>query len=144
MERVTKAENAERSTSNGAHGKRDNEGRSERARAASEFQRPTSTSEFARQFDGALEQFEIVRTRDFDRAELFEMPSQPLRVEQSELSFPQTFDQRDECDLGGVAFAVKHRFAEKRAADRDTVEAAGEFAFAPRLDGMGVAELVQS
>src|ERR1043166_9030591 len=109
MERVTKAENAERSTSNGAHGRRDNEGRSERARAASEFQRPTSTSEFARQFDGALEQFEIVRTRDFDRAELFEMPSQPLGIEERKLSFPQMFDQRDECDLGGIAFMMKDR-----------------------------------
>src|ERR1700730_10444612 len=39
---------------------------------------------------------------------------------------------------------MKHRFAEKGAADRDAVESAREFVLAPRFDGMRVTKFVQS
>src|SRR5207244_3752860 len=81
--------------------------------------------------------------RNFNRAELPQVRGKPLRIQERELSFPQMFDQRDERDLGSVAFAMKHRFAEKRTADRDTVKPAGESAFAPRLNRMSVSKLMQ-
>src|SRR5205823_9917755 len=101
------------------------------------------TLEFTRQFDGALEQFQVVRTRDLDCAELFQMRCQPLCVEQREFSRPQMLDQREERDLRGVALAMKHRFAEERAANGDTVESAGKLALAPRFDRMRIADLMQ-
>src|SRR6266404_9518036 len=53
------------------------------------------------------------------------------------------FDQCDQRDLGCVSFAMEHRLAKKRATDGDAVKSTGKLAFAPRLDGVRVTELVQ-
>src|SRR5260370_28700983 len=82
-------------------------------------------------------------SRNFDRAEVFQMGCGPLRVEEREFERAKTFDQSDQGDLRGVGYAMKHRFAKERAADGDAVKSAGEFIFAPRFDRMRVAELVQ-
>ena len=39
---------------------------------------------------------------------------------------------------------VKHRLAEKRAANRDAVKATGKLSILPRFDRVGVPELMQS
>ena len=84
---------------------------------------------------------EIFWPRDFDGAELLQVRREPLGVEEGEAPLAQMFDQREQRDLRGVADMMKHRFAEKRAADRDAVKAASELAILPGFDGMGVAEL---
>jgi len=54
------------------------------------------------------------------------------------------FHQSEKRNLGRIPHVVKHRFAEKRPADRDAVEAAGQFVILPGFDRMGVTELVQA
>ena len=73
-------------------------------------------------------------SRNFHAAKLLQVRRQPLRVEQRELPGAQMLDQTKKRDLGGIGHAMKHRFAKKRAADRDAVEAAGELAFVPSFD----------
>jgi len=81
-------------------------------------------------------------SRNLERAKLLQMRREPLRVEQRKFLRAQMFDQCDERDLGCVSFSMEHRLAKKRAADGDTVKSPGEFALAPRLDGVRVTELV--
>jgi hypothetical protein len=80
---------------------------------------------------------------NFDRTELLQVRRDPLGVEQREFSCPQMFDQRNERNFRRVGHTMEHRFAEKCAANSDAVKPAGQFAFAPRLDRMGVPKLVQ-
>src|SRR5438270_13121096 len=86
---------------------------------------------------------QILLTRDFDRAEFLQVGREPLRIEQGEAAITQSFHQGDERDLRSVADMMKHRFAEERAADRNAVKTASEFAILPGLDAMRVPELVQ-
>ena len=88
----------------------------------------------------AFEQVQIELPRDFACAELLEVRRQPLGVEQGKPALTQTIDQRPERDLRCAGGAMKHRFAEKRAADRDAVEAADEFVSRPGLDRMSVSQ----
>jgi len=76
---------------------------------------------------------------DFDRAEAREMVGEKLRVEQFEAAEPEPPDQVDERDFRRVALEVKHALAEKRAAERNAVEAAHEFSVAPGFDGVAMA-----
>src|SRR5262249_1293716 len=46
----------------------------------------------------------------------------------------------DERDLGGIALAGKHAFAEERSAKPDAVQPAHQTSVLPGLDGMAVAE----
>ncbi|GAA4035411.1 hypothetical protein GCM10022281_14750 [Sphingomonas rosea] len=56
---------------------------------------------------------------------------------------PQPRDERGEGDLGGIAAAAEHAFAEEGAAERDAVDAADQrFAF-PNFDRMGRAALME-
>ena len=64
--------------------------------------------------------------RNLEPPELFQMRREPLGVEQCEFSCTQMVDQSDKRDLRCVALAMKHRFAEKRAAKRHAVQSAGE------------------
>ena len=73
-------------------------------------------------------------SRNFDPAKLLQVRRQPLRVQQHEFVCAQMFHQRHERDLGRVGHAMKHRFAEERAAHGDAVKAAGELAFFPSFD----------
>ena len=86
---------------------------------------------------------QIKGARNFGRAELGEMRREPLNVEQGETAFSQTFDQLPKRNLGRIGGAVKHRFAEERAADGHAVETSGKLARQPRLHGMRPSEFVQ-
>ena len=66
--------------------------------------------------------------RNLDGAEFLQVRGQPLGVEKGEAPFAQMFHQRDQGNLGRVGHVMKHRFAEKCAADRDTVKTACELA----------------
>ena len=90
-----------------------------------------------------VQEVQIEAARNFFRAELLQMRSEPLGVEQGKPARAHPLDQRPERDLGGAGRAMKHRFPEKRAADRDAVEAADEFVSRPGFDGVRMAELVQ-
>ena len=86
---------------------------------------------------------QILLTRDLDRAEFLQVRREPLRIEQGEAAISQPFHQGHQRDLRSVADMMKHRFAEERAADRNAVKTAGEFAILPGLDTMRVPEFVQ-
>src|SRR6266496_3434607 len=72
------------------------------------------------------------------------MRCRPLRVQERESARAQTFYQGHQRDLRGARYAMKHRFAKERAADGNAVKSAGESVFAPRFDGMRVAEVMQA
>ena len=99
---------------------------------------------FARQIDGVIEEVQIKLPRDFACAELFQVRRQPLRVEQGKAPLAQVVDQCPERDLRGSGSAMKHRLAEKRAADSDPVKAADKFVTLPSLDRVGVTKLMQT
>ncbi|SRR6266487_3520164 len=81
---VIKAENVQRSTFNIQYPVRQTETK-ERPRA-------TRLQKFARQFDRAGQKTQIMISRNFDRAELFQMRREPLGVEQDKLLRAQMFD----------------------------------------------------
>lgn len=87
---------------------------------------------------------EIMVTRDFDGAEFLQMRREPLGVEERETPFPQPFHQREQRNLGRVPHMMKHRLAEKSAADRDAVKTARELIILPCFDGVRVAEPMQT
>lgn len=66
-----------------------------------------------------------------------------LAVEQREAADPEPRDQPGERDLGSIARAADHRFAEKGAAQRQAVKPADQPVAVPAFDRMGVAEPVQ-
>src|SRR3546814_6356265 len=69
----------------------------------------------------------------------------PFRsVEQFPAAREQPRDEVRERDLRGVARAADHRFAEKRAAERDAVKPARQLAVLPAFDAVRMAELEQS
>ena len=63
-----------------------------------------------------------------------------LRVEQREAAGLQPRHQMHQRDLRGVARAVKHALAEKRAAERDAVEAADQALAVIDLDAVAMAD----
>ena len=83
-------------------------------------------------------------SRNFNTAELLQVRSEPLRVQQHEFASTQMFHQRHECNLGAIGHAMKHRFPKKCAPHRDAVKAAGESAFVPGFNGMRMTQLMQS
>src|SRR5205085_7845054 len=97
----------------------------------------------ARQVYGGGKQVKVLRARDFDGAELLQVRGEPLSIEKNKFLGTQTFDQTEKRDLGRVAHFMKHRFAEERAADRDTIKSAGKRSIFPRFDGMRVAALMK-
>ncbi|ENN85990.1 hypothetical protein RHSP_16060 [Rhizobium freirei PRF 81] len=66
-----------------------------------------------------------------------------LGVEQSEAALPQTLDEMDEANLGGVRAAGEHALAEERRTERDAVKPADQSVALPCLDGMRMADMVQ-
>src|SRR5688572_21032224 len=82
---------------------------------------------------GAREQGEVVRSRDLDGAERFEVGSRPLHVEQRDARRAEALHERDESDLRGVGGSREHRLTCEQAANVDSVEAADEFAVGVRL-----------
>ena len=86
---------------------------------------------------------QVLVAGDLDRPELFEVGRHPLNVEQTKTPAPHAIDQRDERDLRGIRHVVKHRFAEKRAAEMNAVEPADQRSSLPRLHRMRDAETVQ-
>ena len=83
-------------------------------------------------------------SRNLDPAKLLQVRRKPLGVEQNEFSRAQMLYQCHERNLGSVSFAMKHRFTEKSAADRDSIKSSSDFAFSPGFDGMRITQLVQS
>src|SRR5438105_4237249 len=81
--------------------------------------------------------------RNLDRTKLLQVWRDPLRVEQNKLLRAQVLNQRDERDLGGICDSMKHGFAKKCPANRDTVESSGELVFAPCFHRVRVAEPIQ-
>jgi hypothetical protein len=96
------------------------------------------------QIHSGAENVKILGARDFDGPEFLQVGRKPLRVQENELSLAQMFHEGEQGDLGGVPDVVKHRLAEEGAANRDAVEATGEPAVLPRLNRVGVAELVET
>src|SRR6185437_5364213 len=85
----------------------------------------------------------IAAARDFNGAERLQMLGDILGVEQLEAARDQPRHQMYQRDLGGIADAVKHAFAEKCPAEIDAVEPAGEIAVLPDLDAVAMAERMQ-
>ena len=56
-----------------------------------------------------------------------------LHVEEEKAALPQAIHQLHEGNLRGVADAGEHGFAGEQAADRNTVQPAGELAVVPYL-----------
>src|SRR3954462_10373795 len=90
-----------------------------------------------------FQQLVILASRDFDRTKALEVIGDELSVEQLEAAGPQTRDQVDEGDLGGVARAVEHALAEEGAAERDAVEPADQRVAVVDLNAMAMAALVE-
>jgi len=86
---------------------------------------------------------EIFWPGDLDGAEFLQVRGDPLGVEEGKAPLAQMFHQGEQRNLGGVPHMVKHRFAEKGAANRDAVKAARKLALLPGFDGMRVAESMQ-
>src|ERR1700675_461232 len=85
----------------------------------------------------------INRPRDCDGAECAQMLGDELRVEQPVMAGLQPRHQMHQRNLGSVAGAVKHAFAEKRASETDAVKPADQFPAVIDLDRMTVAALVE-
>src|SRR5436305_1823969 len=66
-----------------------------------------------------------------------------LRIEQHESAYSEILNEVGQGDLGGVADAVKHRFAGEESANRDAIDASDQFAALPGLDAVGMTEFVQ-
>ena len=64
-----------------------------------------------------------------------------LRVEQAIAAGLEPRDQMHQRDLGGIARAVKHAFAEERAAERHAVKPADQLVAVIDLDGVAMAAL---
>src|ERR1019366_3782076 len=71
-----------------------------------------------------------------------EMRRALLAVDRLDALLPAEGDERGQCDLRRVGAVREHRFAEEHAAERDTVEAAGEFAVDPGLEAVRAAFVV--
>src|SRR5205085_2571681 len=87
---------------------------------------------------------DVLPGRDVDAAEAFQVGGGRLRVEQFELALVEAVDQVDEGYFAGIALAMEHALAEERGAQADAVQPAGQLAVAPRLDAVGVAQVVET
>src|SRR6266516_5304990 len=70
------------------------------------------------------EQVEVILLRNLERAELLQVRSRPLRVQQREAPGPQPLHKRHKRHLRGIRGPVKHALPEKRPADMDAVKPA--------------------
>src|ERR1043165_1835898 len=105
---------------------------------------PPSIGKAAREIYGSGQQMDIIGTRDLQGAELFQMRRDPLGIEENKLPFPEPFHQREEGNFRRVADVVKHRLAEKRTADRESVKTTGKLALLPRFDGMRMSKAMEA
>jgi hypothetical protein len=78
----------------------------------------------------------IIVTADFHDTELREVFVDELRIQQLVPLPPQPRHKVDERDLAGIGCGRKHALTEKRAAYRNTVDAAHQLFAAPRFDAM--------
>jgi hypothetical protein len=78
----------------------------------------------------------VVFARDLDAAEGPQMVGDELGVEQPVAAGFEPVDEVRHGDLAAVGLAVKHRFPEKRRADRDAIEPAHEVRAVPHLNRM--------
>ena len=88
--------------------------------------------------DRLVEQRGVAPPRNLDRAETAQMLGDILGVEQFETARDQPRHQMHQRHLGGVAGAMKHALAEKRAAEADAVQAADQVVILPDLDAVAV------
>src|SRR5258708_8418246 len=86
----------------------------------------------------------VATARDFETAELLQMRSHELRVEQAKAAGAQLLDQVNQCHFARVGDTAEHAFAEERGAERDAVEAADQLIVEPALDAVGAATLKQA
>jgi len=68
------------------------------------------------------------------------VPSDELRVEQSEAAIFQSGDQIDQRDLARITPSGEHALAEERAAKMDAVQTSHELSGLPHLDRVAMAE----
>src|SRR5260221_9248761 len=80
---------------------------------------------------------------DFHGAEYFEVLGHILRVQQTVASGLEPRDQMDQGNLGCIAGAVKHAFAEEGAAERDAIKAADELGAVIDLHRMAVPAFIE-
>ena len=92
---------------------------------------------------GFLEQSVIAAFGNLDRAEGPQMVRDILRVEQPVSAGLEPCDQMDERDLGCIARAVEHAFAEEGAPKRHAIEPADETITLINLDRMTMASIEQ-
>src|SRR5262249_54323545 len=90
-----------------------------------------------------FQQLVILAPRDLNRTKALEVVGDKLGIEQLEAAGPQTRDQMDEGDLGGVARAVEHALAEEGAAERDPVKTPDQRVAVVDLDAVAMAALVE-
>lgn len=103
----------------------------------------TDRGEFARLTQGRCKQAEILIARNFTNAELFQVGCVPLRIDEGISCIAQQADKGGQGDFGGIRLAMEHGFAEKYAAQCDSVESAGQASVFPRFHGVGMAEAVE-
>ena len=88
--------------------------------------------------DEALEVAQELTPRDLARPERRQVRRRHLAVDHLEAPSCELARQHDDRDLRGVRPPAEHRLAEEHAAERDTVEAAGQHRAVPHFHGMRV------
>ncbi|OJU57036.1 MAG: hypothetical protein BGO00_12695 [Alphaproteobacteria bacterium 62-8] len=86
---------------------------------------------------------QIGRARNLDRAELFQMGGQKLRIQQSKAAADQPRHQMHQRHFARVARAGEHTLAKERGTQRDTVKSTDQLAVLAAFDGVGEASFVQ-
>ena len=85
----------------------------------------------------------VVPGGDLDGAELRQVVSDELRIQQPIATKIKACHQMNQCHLAGISGAGEHAFAEKRRPEGDTVQAANQFPVLPAFDAVGKAHVVQ-
>ena len=93
--------------------------------------------------DGLLQPFKIFNSGDINPSQLCRYWSKHLNIKQAELALPQMFRQMKQRHFRGIAYAVEHGFARKKAADCDPVDTANKLRGLPALQAMSMALVVQ-
>src|SRR5262249_47357047 len=90
-----------------------------------------------------LQALHVFLARDLDRPEALRVRIEKLDVEELKAALLETVHQIRQRDLGSVPLPREHGFAREKTINRNSVNAARQFAAAPNLDAMPIAELVQ-
>ena len=94
--------------------------------------------------EGLVEMLDEVRPWNLFRAEPADMGRELLAIYEAEVPGLELLDEPDERHFGCIIDSCKHRFGKEGPSDRHAVESADQTTVLPCLDGMSVAEFVQT